>query len=138
MYRDFLELVKKFRGHHDLNLDVFTDDDINAEVHRFGKLPPSYVNFLKSCPTGSYFDGSFILYEGLLSFDDLSLEIRTASEKGLIAFGDDMGGTLLCFDTENPDEYGEYPVVEYVYPHHRTEVAKNFQDWLMSLVGLYV
>ena len=138
MYKDFLELIEKYKGHHNLNLVTFTDADLDAEVSRFGKLPPSYIEFLKRCPTGSFFDDSFILYEGPLSFEDLSLEVRTPSEQGLLAFGDNMGGTILCFDLENPDSNGEYPIVEYVYPDYRIQVASSFHEWIMGMVGLYV
>ena len=72
MYSEFLELIEKYGDLHNLNLTTFDDEDIFKEESRFGKLPPTYKAFLRHCPTGSFFQDSFILYEGLLSFEDLS------------------------------------------------------------------
>lgn len=138
MYEEFLELIEKYKGHHNLNFSKFSDADIAAEESRYGRLPPSYLAFLRHCPTGSFFDGSFIIYDGPLSFEELSLEVRTAAEEGLIAFGDNHGGTILCFDINNPDANGEFPIVEYNYPNYRVQIATNFREWLMGIVCMYV
>lgn len=138
MYEDFIELIEKYRDQHNLNLKMFKDDDIAREEDRFGELPPSYRTFLKRCPTGSYFNEAFIIYEGLLSFDDLSLEERSENENGLVPFGDNLGGTFLCFDIKNPDANGEFPVVEYKYPDYSVQVASNFHEWLMGMIGMFV
>ncbi len=138
MYDGFLELVKKYHDQHNLNLTTFEDADIKREEARFGTLPPSYLKFLKQCPTGSFFNEAFILYEGPLSFEDLSLEVRTVSEKGLIAFGDDLGGTILCFDTNHPNKNGEFPIVEYKYPDYRIQIADSFSEWIMGMIGMFV
>ncbi len=138
MYDEFLELIEKYRDQHHLNLITFKEDDLEREESRFGALSPSYREFLKLCPTGSYFNESFVLYEGLLSFEDLSLEVRTENEDGLLAFGDDLGGTILCFDTKNPNTNGEFPVVEYKYPDYCVQIANSFHEWLMGMIGLFV
>jgi len=138
MYDEFMLLLRKYRERHHLCTDPMTECDVLNEENRFGTLPVSYREFLLQVPTGVFFNEAFILYDGLLSFEDLSLQIRTESEEGLIAFGDNLAGTILCFDTRNPGPDGEWPVVEYVYPDYRVQVANSFWEWIMGMVSALV
>jgi len=136
MYDEFIAILKTCRERNELISDTFDDCDIRKEEERFGHLPATYREFLLQIPTGVFFNEAFILYEGLLSFEDLSLQVRTESEDGLLAFGDDLAGTILCFDTTSPGLDGEWPVVEYVYPDYRVQVATNFYEWIMGMIGV--
>jgi hypothetical protein len=136
MYDEFIAMLKKCRDRHELIPETFDDSDIQREQERFGQLPNTYCEFLKQVPTGVFFNEAFILYEGPLSFEDLSLQVRTDAEDGLLAFGDDLAGTILCFDTTSPGPDGEWPIVEYVYPDYRVQVASNFYEWIMGMIGV--
>jgi hypothetical protein len=138
MYSDFLELIDRYRNRHNLNEEPLCEEALLREEEMYGRLPPTYREFLKTCPTGSFFDDCFVLYQGPLSFEDLSPKERTPFEEGLLPFGDDNGGTFLCFDTLNSDANGEWPIVEYSYPHYRTQIANSFGEWVMGMVGLFV
>ena len=138
MYRDFLDLIGRYKDRHNLNERTFSDELLEREEILFGRFPNTYREFLKTCPTGSFFDDCFVIYEGPLSFEDLSMEQRTQFEEGLLPFGDDNSGTFLCFDTLNPDSNGEWPVVEYCYPDYRVQIAETFGEWVIGMVGLFV
>lgn len=134
MYEEFIQILKKHKERHHLHTQPLMECDVLREEADFGPLPTSYREFLLQVPTGVFFNEAFILYDGLLSFEDLALQIRTEIEDGLVAFGDNLAGTILCFDTKNPGPDGEWPVVEYVYPDYRVKVANSFWEWIMGMV----
>jgi len=138
MYDEFISILRHFRERQHLCTEPMSEEDVLLEENRFGPLPKSYREFLLQVPTGVFFNEAFILYDGLLSFEDLALQIRTESEEGLIAFGDNLAGTILCFDTRNPNSDGEWSVVEYVYPDYCVKVANSFWEWIMGMVTALV
>ncbi|MCG8510944.1 MAG: SMI1/KNR4 family protein [Rhodospirillales bacterium] len=118
-----------------------------AEAMLGCRLPPSYVEFLTRA-------GMHILPDwDIYWIGDETLELRNivvandvernAEEEPiphfLIAFYDDGTGDQYCFDTRQPDEAGEYPIV--LWERDKTQrienlyvTAENFVEWLKAEV----
>ena len=124
----------------------------DAEAKLFLKFPPSFLTFLAEAGSYglSYWETYWVGDSSLGSQNIIEAnrseheDVSSALPVFLVAFHNNGCGDQLCFDTRNPDELGEYPIV--FWDHERTNeenledltpVADNFADWLMQEVDLH-
>lgn len=127
-----------------------SEQEIAATEQALGKpLPPDFKFFMERCGIYQLEDWqTYWVGDDSLAFRnivDANMEARKHTDAPLpaflIAFHQNDMGDEICFDTRDPDEQGEYPVVVWDYgfsPEQNlanlTVLASHFADWLQREV----
>lgn len=81
-------------------LSPISAERLSALETQFGTMPADYVAFLREIGAGPFGNDQYMLYDGLLTPDEIFSEIP-AEVSGLLLFGDDMQGTLQALDPQS-------------------------------------
>ena len=95
------------------------------------QVPADYVAFMKELGWGEVGEAAYMLYEGLLTPDQVYDEDDERPLDGILLFGDDMQGYCSGFDTNNG-----WVVVD-IDPVSREahQVADSFSEYIREMLN---
>ncbi len=64
----------------------------------YSDLPVDYISFLEEIGSGEIGNAAYVIYNGLLTPDEIYDEVTVEALKDLLVFGDDMQGYCSGFD----------------------------------------
>lgn len=67
----------------------------------YPNLPKEYLVFLEEIGSGEIGNAAYIIYNGVLTPDEIYDEVTAEDLKNILIFGDDMQGYCSGFDVEN-------------------------------------
>ncbi|MEW9679357.1 SMI1/KNR4 family protein [Pseudomonas sp. TE50-2] len=112
-------------------LETATAQVLAALTADHSQVPADYVAFMKELGWGEVGEAAYMLYEGLLTPDQVYDEDDELPLDGILLFGDDMQGYCSGFDTNNG-----WVVVD-IDPVSReaNQVADSFSEYIREMLN---
>ncbi|BCJ05789.1 hypothetical protein PRtIB026_A44150 [Pseudomonas sp. RtIB026] len=104
---------------------------LSALAGPHSQVPADYLAFIRELGWGEVGEAAYMLYEGLLTPDQVYDEDGDNALEGILLFGDDLQGYCSGFDTNNG-----WVVVD-IDPVSREahQVADSFSEFIRELLG---
>jgi hypothetical protein len=113
------------------NLSPVQVGRIDQLVETYPGLPQDYIEFLREVGFGSVGDGGYMIYEDLVSPDEIFDPASTQNIGHLLMFGDDFQGCNAGFDPEQ-----NWTVLEIDSATMKIiPVAKSFEEYVRRKIS---
>lgn len=106
------------------------ESEINSLKTKYPRIPEDYLDYLREVGWGDFGDGTYMIYSGPLSSDEIYDPETAADLSHILFFGDNFGGDCAGFDTEN-----DWAVVEVDHTDmSSSEESQTFEEFIQDRV----